>query len=179
MSLNRIHSTLVVAPTVLRVTAVMTAEIGTTSAPDDPSTVQPPRLCPFQLLYIRQTAKPKVIDDAIVVIGLRQKKHKHAKKAGATDGDSDGEKSTEGRGTDRRSGPVFFDFGSALNILDEGKRNEQDDSRAGRRKQQTYERGDFPAVPKDRREVESGYCISYFPTLTRGFGKMEVLLSVA
>ncbi|KAI9440214.1 hypothetical protein BJY52DRAFT_523024 [Lactarius psammicola] len=58
---------------------------------------------------------------------------------------------------------VPFDFASAPNILDDGagsERGEQEDGRVGKQKRQKkkalLERGDFPAPPKDRRELRSG-----------------------
>ncbi|KAI9436593.1 ribonuclease H-like domain-containing protein, partial [Lactarius indigo] len=157
---NRIHSTLVIAPTVpeapQEVSTVTTTETVTTSAPDIPidgATVE----IPFVPAALRQTAKPEVIDDAIVVVGQRQKKRKRTKKAG-TINDDDTERSTSTPAA-KTEEVVPFDFASAPNILDEGERSEQEDGRAGKRKRQKkalLERGDFPAAPKDRREVKSG-----------------------
>ncbi|KAH9052259.1 hypothetical protein EDB87DRAFT_535734 [Lactarius vividus] len=79
-----IHSTPVVAPIVprapLEVTAITTIEAVTTPAPDVPIDRATTEI-PFVLAALRQNAKSKVIDDAIVVVGQRQKKHKHTRKA--------------------------------------------------------------------------------------------------
>ncbi|KAH8998549.1 ribonuclease H-like domain-containing protein [Lactarius akahatsu] len=160
---NRIHSTLVVAPTVPRapqeVTAATTVET-MTSVPEvsiDGATAE----IPFVPAALRQTAKPEVVDDAIVVVGQRQKKRKRTKKAGTT-GDDDGERSAvvpAEKVKAKTEEVVPFDFASAPNILDEGERSEHEDGRAGKRKRQKkalLERGDFPAAPKDQRELRSG-----------------------
>ncbi|KAH9080509.1 ribonuclease H-like domain-containing protein [Lactarius deliciosus] len=160
---NRIHSTLVVAPTVPRapqeVTAATTAET-ITSVPEvsiDGATAE----IPFVPAALRQTAKPEVIDDAIVVVGQRQKKRKRTKKAGTT-GDDDGGTSAAvpaEKAKAKAEEVVPFDFASAPNILDEGERSEHEDGRARKRKRQKkvlLERGDFPAAPKDQRELRSG-----------------------
>ncbi len=123
----------------LNATAVTTAEVVTTPAPDvsiDGATAE----IPFVPAPLRQTAKPEVIDDAIVVVGQRQKKRKRAKKAGSTD-DGDGERSTAvpAKGKVKTEDVVPFDFASASNILDDGaggERSEQEDGKVGKRKRQ-------------------------------------------
>ncbi|KAH9042099.1 ribonuclease H-like domain-containing protein [Lactarius pseudohatsudake] len=132
---NRIHSTLVVAPTVPRtpqeVTAATTAET-ITSVPEvsiDGATAE----IPFVPAALRQTAKPEVIDDAIVVVGQRQKKRKRTKKAGTTGDDDDEGKSAAvpaEKAKAKTEEVVPFDFASASNILDEGERSEHEDGRA-------------------------------------------------
>ncbi|KAI9436590.1 hypothetical protein H4582DRAFT_1961889 [Lactarius indigo] len=153
---NRTHSTLVIAPTVPKVTTVKTTETVTTSAPDIPIDWATAEV-PFVPAALRQTAKPKVIDDAIVIVGQRQKKRKRTKKAGTTN-DDDTERSTPVPAA-KTEEVVPFDFASMPNVLDEGERSEQEDGRAMKRKRQKkalLERGDFPAASKDRREVKSG-----------------------
>ncbi|KAI9440380.1 ribonuclease H-like domain-containing protein [Lactarius indigo] len=157
-AVKRIHSTLIIATTVptvpQEVTAVTTTETVTTSVPDIPIDGATAEI-PFVPAVLRQAAKPEVIDDAIVVVGQRQKKRKRAKKAGATDDDGDGKAKTKTKTEE----VVPFDFASPPNILDEGERSEQEDGRVVRKKRQKMallERGDFPAAPKDRREVKSG-----------------------
>ncbi|KAI9436585.1 hypothetical protein H4582DRAFT_1961793 [Lactarius indigo] len=162
---NRIHSTLIIVPTVHRgpheVTAATTTETVTTSAPDIPIDGETAEI-PFVPAALRQTAKPEVIDDAIVVVGQRHNKCKRAKKAGITDDDGDRERSTSVSAAKTKAKTeevVPFDFASVPNILDDGERSEQEDGRAVKTKRQKkalLERGDFPAAPKDRREVKSG-----------------------
>ncbi|KAH9065385.1 ribonuclease H-like domain-containing protein [Lactarius vividus] len=180
--INRIHSTLVVAPTVSRapqeVTAATTAET-IPSVPEvsiDGATAE----IPFVPAALRQTVKPEVIDDAIVVVGQRQKKRKRTKKAGTTGDDNEGKSDAvpAENAKAKKEEVVPFDFTNAPNILDEGERSEHEDGRAGKRKRQkkallgaeygcsslygtdfgiaVSERGDFPAPPKDQREVRSG-----------------------
>ena len=117
-------------------TAVTTAEVVTTPTPDvsmDGATAE----IPFVPASLRQTAKPDVIDDTIVVVGQRQKKRKRAKKAGPTDDGGDGEKSTAAKAKGKAEEVVVpFDFESAPNILDDGAAGEQEDGRTGKRKRQ-------------------------------------------
>jgi exosome complex exonuclease RRP6 len=200
---DRIHSTLVIAPTVpqvrvwyifhyvisflpqapLEVTAVTTAEAETTSTPDVPVDGATAEI-PFVPASQRQTAKPEVIDDAIVVVGQRQKKRRRAKKAG--DGDGERSNAVPANAKAKTEDVVPFDFASAPNILDDGERSEQEDGGRVRKKKRqkkasfgacgnisifpvssirnsdfrycitVLERGDFPATPKDRREVRGG-----------------------
>ncbi|KAF8272378.1 ribonuclease H-like domain-containing protein [Lactarius quietus] len=170
---HRIHSTLVIAPTVPQVagqeTAVTTAEVVTTPIPDVPITLDGATTeIPFVPASQRQTTNPEIIDDTIVVVGQRQKKRKRAKKAAATTADAD-------MSTAKAEEVVPFDFESVPNILDNGA-EEQEDGKAGKRKRQKRgvlgarfhpkliseaddfgaDRGDFPAAPKDQREVKSG-----------------------
>ncbi|KAH9179270.1 hypothetical protein EDB89DRAFT_2111416 [Lactarius sanguifluus] len=181
---NRIHSTLVVAPTVPRAPQEVTAATTTetiTSVPEvsiDGATAE----IPFVPAALRQTAKPEVIDDAIVVVGQRQKKRKRTKKAGTTGSDDGGTSAAVPAETAKAKTEevVPFDFASAPNILDEGERSEHEDGRTGKRRRQkkallgaeydarvsmlygtdfgiaVSERGDFPAAPKDLRELRSG-----------------------
>ncbi|KAF8262857.1 hypothetical protein EI94DRAFT_1704448 [Lactarius quietus] len=86
-------------------------------------------------------------------VGQRQKKRKHAKKAGtAADNNGNGKKETTAKAEEVTAVP--FDFESAPNILDDGA-DEEEDGRAGKRKGKkrgVLDRRDFPAAPKDRRE---------------------------
>ncbi|KAI9436576.1 hypothetical protein H4582DRAFT_1961712 [Lactarius indigo] len=159
---NRIHSTLVIAPTVPKapqeVTMVTTIETVTTSAPDIPIDGATAEIeIPFVPAALRQTAKPEVIDDAIVVVGQLQKKRKRAKKAGTPDDDGDGEKEV-----------VPFNFASTPNILDDGEWSEQEDRRAVKRRQKKALLGAIGTCPiplsgddLDRREVKSGNHVSH------------------
>lgn len=114
---------------------VTTAEAETTSTPDvsiDGATAE----IPFIPASLRQTAKPEIIDDAIVVVGQRQKKRKRAKKAGAT-GDGDGETAViQAKAKAKTEEVVPFDFASAPNILDDGEGSEKEDGKVGKRKRQ-------------------------------------------
>ena len=171
-------------------TAVTAGEVEMTPLSDVPIDGATAEI-PFVPASLRQTAKPEVIDDSIVVVGQRQKKRKRAKKAEATDdGDGDAQKSTAvpAKAKTKTEDVVPFDFASAPNILGDGERSEQEDGRAGKRNRQkkkkaqfgacgffspTYpasslwnsnfgtcfaisEREDFPAPPKDRRDLRSG-----------------------
>ena len=112
---------------------------------------------PFVPASLRQTAKPEVIDDSIVVVGQRQKKRKRAKKAEATDdGDGDAQKSTAvpAKAKTKTEEVVPFDFASAPNILDDGERSEQEDGRAGKRKRQ-------------KKKAQFGACGFLFPLTPR------------
>ena len=71
---------------------------------------------PFVPASQRQTtAKPEIIDDAIAVVGQRQKKCKRAA-AAAKNADVDSEKSPKAK-TEEAVAP--FDFASAPNVLDD------------------------------------------------------------
>lgn len=63
----------------LEVTAVTAGDVEMTSPPDFPIKGATAEI-PFVPASLRQTAKPEVIDDSIVVVGQRQKKRKRAKK---------------------------------------------------------------------------------------------------
>ncbi|KAI0298162.1 ribonuclease H-like domain-containing protein [Multifurca ochricompacta] len=162
---RKIHSALVIspkAPTPVKTTDVPieVTEASTAAPTTGGATIE----IPFVPAPLRQGVKSEVIDDAIIVVGQRQKKRKRAKKAGIVDG-GEGEKSPTLAGKAKAEPEVIpFDFASAPNILDDGTGgySEQEDGRAGKRKRQkkslsgVSERGNFPAAPKDRREVRSG-----------------------
>jgi exosome complex exonuclease RRP6 len=93
---------------------------------------------PFVPAHLRHPIKAEVVDDAIVVVGQRQKKRKRKIKAGM-DGDSNHEMSLS---TSALAHPkaepeeiVPFDFASVPNILDDtpSERSELEDGRAGKR----------------------------------------------
>ncbi|KAF8258793.1 hypothetical protein EI94DRAFT_1814578 [Lactarius quietus] len=174
--INRIHSTLVIAPTVPKYecivhsyyvmsflsqvpaqeTAVTTTEVVTTLTPEIPISIDgaTPEI-PFVPASQRQTTNPDIVDYTIAVVDQRQKKRKRAKKAGTT-ADNDGDGKMEA--TAEAEEVVPFDFQSAPNILDDGV-EEHEDRKAGKGKLQkrgVLDRGDFPAVPEDQREVKSG-----------------------
>ncbi|KAF8259405.1 ribonuclease H-like domain-containing protein [Lactarius quietus] len=154
---NRIHSTLMIAPTVPKYelivhsyyvmsflsqvaaqkTAVMIAEVVTTPIPDVPITLGSATTeIPFVPASQRQTTNPDIVGDTIVVVGQRQKKRKRAKKAEV----------------------VPFDFESTPNILDDGA-EEHEDGKVGKRKQQkrgVLDRGDFRRRQKIRGRLKAG-----------------------
>jgi exosome complex exonuclease RRP6 len=156
---NKIHSTLVVAPTVPQVsqrslvcsrsfsflpqvpssseaTEITTAEVVTPEVPIDGATAE----IPFVPASQRQTtiAKPEIINDAIVVVGQRQKKRKRATKKAGTIGGSDAKAKTDDH--DDEVVVVPFDFASAPNVLDDDGEKGDDDGgiggRVGKRKRQ-------------------------------------------
>lgn len=91
---------------------------------------------PFVPAPLRQTVKPEVVDDAIVVVGQRQKKRKRNKKAGI--GGDDGSETPSTPVAHTKVEPeeiVPFDFASVPNILDDApsERSELEDKRAGKR----------------------------------------------
>ncbi|KAI0265554.1 ribonuclease H-like domain-containing protein [Gloeopeniophorella convolvens] len=159
---NRIHSALVIAPTVPKalaaaptITATATTTTATTTNVTDDVKATPlvgaTAEVPFVPAHQRQAAKQEVVEDALVVVGQRQKKRKRQKKA---DGASEKAEPVEDI--------VPFDFASAPNILDDGGERVEEDSRAGKKKRQkrtgggAVDRGGFAPAPKDRREVKSG-----------------------
>ncbi|KAF8495725.1 ribonuclease H-like domain-containing protein [Russula emetica] len=155
---NKIHSTLVVAPTVPAVpsAATVTSEVvtSTTETAVDGAMAE----IPFVPAPLRQTIKAEVVDDTIVVVGQRQKKRKRSKKAEKTDL---GDVETPSTPTeDTKAGPegiVPFDFASAPNILDDVPSDEQEGGRAGkRRRSKRRSEREGLATPKDRRGIRSG-----------------------
>ncbi|KAN0114265.1 Ribonuclease H-like domain containing protein [Russula decolorans] len=156
---NKIHSTLVVAPTV---PAAPSAATVTSPAEDVVTSTTETAIdgamaeIPFIPAPLRQTVKAEVVDDTIVVVGQRQKKRKRSKKAEETDlGGVETPTPTE----DTRVGPegiVPFDFASAPNILDDVP-SDQEGGRAGkRRRSKRRSEREGLATPKDRRDIRSG-----------------------
>jgi exosome complex exonuclease RRP6 len=95
---------------------------------------------PFVPAHLRQPVKAEVVDDAIVVVGQRQKKRKRNKKAVV---------GREGSHETSLSTPAEeiepFDFASVPNILDDapGERSELEDGRAGKRRRPKKGMGEF------------------------------------
>jgi len=163
---NKIHSTLVVAPTVPAVwplcrtllillliifpqvssaaTVTSSAEVvvtPTTETAIDGAMAE----IPFVPAPLRQTVKAEVVDDTIVVVGQRQKKRKRSRKAEKTDVDG---VETPTPTEDTGAGPeviVPFDFASAPNILDDvpSEFGEQESGRAGKRRRFKKRSGGF------------------------------------
>jgi exosome complex exonuclease RRP6 len=92
---------------------------------------------PFVPAPLRQAVKPEVIDDAIIVVGQRQKKRKRTKMVGAGGEGSSEKSSTPVAKAKAELDVVPFDFASAPNLLDDssGNHSEQEEKgRAGKRK---------------------------------------------
>ena len=129
----------------LQATDTTTTEVVPTPNPDvdiaiDGATAE----IPFVPASQRQTtSKPEIIDDAIVVVGQRQKKRKRAAKA-----DVDNDKPT----AKPKAEVVPFDFASASNVLDDDVVPEQADARDRKRKRQ--KRGVLGACMVCRAELE-------------------------
>ncbi|KAI9510150.1 ribonuclease H-like domain-containing protein [Russula earlei] len=162
---SKIHSTLVVAPTVPAVPVLaISAEVIAISTSDNPTDGAITEI-PFVPAPLRQAVKTEVVDDAIVVVGQRRTKRKRTKKAEIdVDGSADipSTPATIAKSEPEEIAP--FDFASAPNILDDSpsEHSEQEGRRRGTRLRSrkglvaASERGSFPATPKDRREVRSG-----------------------
>ena len=96
---------------------------------------------PFVPALQRQTVKAEVVDDAIVVVGQRQKKRKRGKKAEAS--------GLSGRSTPTEPAKaepeeiVPFDFEGAPNILDDNPSEPEDGSTAKRRRSKRRSGGCF------------------------------------
>lgn len=91
---------------------------------------------PFVPAHLRQTVKAEIVDDAIVVVGQRQKKRKRNKKAGIGGDDGSEMPSTPAAHTKTEPEEVVpFDFASVPNILDDASsdRCELEVERAGKR----------------------------------------------
>jgi exosome complex exonuclease RRP6 len=91
---------------------------------------------PFVPVALRQTVKAEVVDEAIVVVGQRQKKRKRNKKAGI--GGEDGSETPSATAAHTKVEPeevVPFDFASVPNILDDASSDRCDlqDERVGKR----------------------------------------------
>lgn len=121
------------------VSSTEVAAPSTTETPADGAMIE----IPFVPAPLRQTVKAEVVDDAIVVVGQRQKKRKRAKKA-ETSGLSGREMPSTPR-EDTKAEPeeiVPFDFASAPNILDDVP-SEQEDGRPGKKRRGRKRSGGF------------------------------------
>jgi len=103
---------------------------------------------PFVPASRRQPVKAEVVDDAIVVVGQRQKKRKRNKKAGiGREGSHEMTPSTpaDGHAKVEPEDILPFDFASVPNILDDapGERSELEDGRTGKRRRSKKGLGEF------------------------------------
>ena len=92
---------------------------------------------PFVPAPLRQAAKPEIIDDAVIVVGQRQKKRRRTKLAGVEGEGSSEKSSTPGAKAKAEPEVVPFDFASAPNILDDapgGHSEHEEKGRTGKRK---------------------------------------------
>jgi exosome complex exonuclease RRP6 len=95
---------------------------------------------PFVPAPLRQTVKAEVVDDAIVVVGQRQKKRKRVKKAELP--------STPAEDTKAEPEEVVpFDFASAPNILDDGPSEHSEDGRPGKKRRSRKRSGGVFFLP--------------------------------
>jgi exosome complex exonuclease RRP6 len=104
---------------------------------------------PFVPAALRQTVKAEVVDEAIVVVGQRQKKHKRNKKAGI--GGEDSSESLSAPAAHTKVEPeevVPFDFASVPNILGDASsdRCELEDERVGNGKRLRSKKGKVPPI---------------------------------
>jgi exosome complex exonuclease RRP6 len=128
--------------TVTTVTSVEVTDTPTPGPITDGAMVE----IPFVPALLRQPAKTEVIDDAIVVVGQRQKKRKRTKLAGVGGEGSSEKSSTPAAKAKAEPEVVPFDFASAPNILDDasGDHSEQEEKgRAGKRKRSKKGSGMF------------------------------------
>lgn len=104
-----------------------------------------------EIHFIHPKDKAQIIDYATVVIDQRHRKRKRAVTnllAKEATSNVYGDKSI---GKPKAEVVIPFDFTSEPNVLDDGRVAEQEDGRAGKRKNQKrgmLERGDLPAAPK-------------------------------
>jgi exosome complex exonuclease RRP6 len=102
---------------------------------------------PFVPAPLRRPGKDEVVDDAIVVVGQRQKKRKRNKKAGIGRDDSHEMSPSTPTAAQGKAEPeiVPFDFASVPNILDDAssERSELEDGRAGKRRRSKKGPGEF------------------------------------
>ena len=98
---------------------------------------------PFVPAPQRQTVKDEVVDDAIVVVGQRQKKRKRAKKAEANDLSGRSPPTEPAKAEPEEIVP--FNFESAPNILDDIPSEPEDGSSAKRRRSKRCS-GGFPLL---------------------------------
>ncbi|KAH9979682.1 ribonuclease H-like domain-containing protein [Russula compacta] len=139
---NKIHGTLVIAPTIPApsptaptVTPDAIAATSTTDATADGTIAE----IPFVPEALRQTLKAEIVDDAIIVVGQRQKKRKRTKKAGISDDGSGEMSSTPAYAKAEPEEIVPYDFASAPNILDgaPSELSEQGDGRRASKRQRS------------------------------------------
>ena len=130
------------SPTAPTVTPDAIAAASTTDATADGTIVD----IPFVPEHLRQTVKAEIVDDAIIVVGQRQKKRKRTKKAGIG-GDGSGEmSSTPAHAKAEPEVIVPYDFASAPNILDDAPdelSELEDGGRAGKRRRSKKGSGGF------------------------------------
>lgn len=98
---------------------------------------------PFVPAPLRQSVKAEVVDDAIVVVGQRQKKRKRNKVAGIVGDDGRETPSTPPAHTKAEPGEIVpFDFASVPNILDDAPSQRSGEPEDGRtRKRHRSRRG--------------------------------------
>src|SRR5260221_9958462 len=121
-------------------------EVGVTSITDATGDDGATAEIPFVPAPLRQTVKAEVVDDAIVVVGQRQKKRKRNKKAGISGDDSSETPSTPAAHTKTEPEEVVpFDFASVPNILDDASsdRSELEAARTGKRLRSKKGKGRF------------------------------------
>ncbi|KAF7331658.1 Exosome complex exonuclease RRP6 [Mycena kentingensis (nom. inval.)] len=170
--LTRIHSALVVIPSMPSATPTTAA---TATTMDDAS--EPEEAMPLEIPYVpaaHRTTKPaaEVVDDSIVVVGqARTKKRKRAK----TD-DAETAEESKPRAS-KKSSPTpqaeeGFDFSSVPNILDDVPNDEE--TRAKKKKKGKKDRGeakpmygDFPAPPPGVSGGEERKPVAYFQVALR------------
>ncbi|KAJ6465107.1 ribonuclease H-like domain-containing protein [Mycena vitilis] len=158
----RIHSALVIAPSMPVVDSVAIAD-SADSIPGEPAHGMQVEV-PYVPAAQRTTKQVvEVVDDSIVVVGqARQKKRKRAKVDTGVDGEPDGgsNKATKKEKHNTPSGDAeVFDFGAVPNILDDVPNGE--DMRIKKKKKQKQVKdkpfyGDFPAPPKAHSELKGG-----------------------
>jgi exosome complex exonuclease RRP6 len=118
------------------------AEVAVASTTDTPADGAMAEIA-FVPAPLRQTVKADVVDDAIVVVGQRQKKRKRTKKTEAS-GLGGGSTPTEHAKAEQEE-IVPFDFASAPNILDDIP-SEQEDGGSAKRRRAKKRSGGFPLI---------------------------------
>ncbi|KAE9407814.1 hypothetical protein BT96DRAFT_986444 [Gymnopus androsaceus JB14] len=161
---ERIHSTLVIAPSSLKASIQHAADTTQASSVEQSTTMDTeedilPSSAQVEMPFVPASQRAiksragSTVDDAIVMVGqTRRKKRKRTKDAKS----GDGTPKTENE--DEETAP--FDFDSAPNILDDAPAAEQ--SAIPRKKAKQAKAGgrgfygDFPAPPKAHSELKSG-----------------------
>ncbi|KIJ54917.1 hypothetical protein M422DRAFT_775114 [Sphaerobolus stellatus SS14] len=165
----RIHSTLVLAPTLPKAvtqpkaTSSSTVELKVIPQPSpDPAVVA-------EISYVpaaqRQTAKSEIVeDDGIIVVGQRQTQKKRKRKDKVKDNDStdspapsDAKKRKSDEEDEDTADVMPFDFSTAPNILDDPNSSSAAPAKKKREKRApTVQYGNFGPAPKNLSEMKGG-----------------------
>ncbi|KAF9015850.1 hypothetical protein BDZ89DRAFT_435244 [Hymenopellis radicata] len=163
--LNKIHSSLSIAPSVPQISPISAPEdVIQVDEDDGESTIEMQAEVPF--VPASQRAKREVVEDSLVVVGqARQKKRKRTTTIvnEETSTPPSGSKSKKAKASDGESATKEeepFDFASIPNVLDQvpASHEEKRVKKKGKQKKggTGYTYGDFPAPPKAQNDLKSG-----------------------